>query len=254
MPITPGAEPYRADGGRVGVLLCHGFQGSPASVRPWGEYLAAAGLTVRAPRLPGHGTTWQELKLTRWPDWYSTVERELTDLQSQCDVVFVMGLSMGGTLTLRLAQEHPDAIRGIVLVNTPVLSKDPLRHLLPYLRHVIPAFPGRTNDIAKPGQDEVAYDRLPLQPAYSLTQLWELVREDLPGVGLPLLLMHSKVDHTVEPENADYILEHIGSADREVVVLQDSYHVATLDYDAETVFQRSLDFVRRLAPEAELSS
>ncbi|MDH4160513.1 MAG: alpha/beta fold hydrolase [Actinomycetota bacterium] len=251
MPITPGAEPYRADGGRVGALLCHGFTGSPAAMRPWGEFLAAAGLSVRVPRLPGHGTTWQEMQLTRWTDWYGAVERELADLQDSCDAVFVMGLSMGGTLTLRLAEEHPDGIRGIVLVNASVLTKHPLRRLLPVLRHVVPAFPGVANDIAKPGQDEVAYSKVPLQAAYSLSQLWTLVRDDLADVGQPVLLMHSREDHTVEPENADYILEHISSADREVVLLEDSYHVATLDNDAPTIFQRSLEFVRRLAPEHE---
>jgi carboxylesterase len=223
-------------------------------MRPWGEFLAQAGLTVRVPRLPGHGTTWQEMQLTRWPDWYGTVERELADLGSSCDAVFVMGLSMGGTLTLRLAEQHPDAITGIVVVNGSVLTKHPLRRLLPYLRHVVPAFPGIANDIAKPGQDEIAYNRVPLQAAYSFSQLWQITRDDLPLVSQPLLLMRSREDHTVEPENADFILEHVTSADREVVVLENSYHVATLDYDAMTVFERSLEFVRRLAPEAEQSS
>jgi carboxylesterase len=220
-------------------------------MRPWGEFLAAAGLTVRVPRLPGHGTTWQEMQLTRWPDWYGTVERELTDLQGTCDAVFVMGLSMGGTLTLRLAEEHPDGIRGIVLVNASVLTKHPLRGVLPVLRHLVPAFPGVANDIAKPGQDEIAYSKVPLQAVHSLSQLWTLVRDDLADVRQPVLLMRSSEDHTVEPENADYILEHISSADREVVVLENSYHVATLDNDAQTVFTRSLEFVRRLAPELE---
>jgi carboxylesterase len=223
-------------------------------MRPWGEFLAAAGLTVRAPRLPGHGTTWQEMQLTRWPDWYGTVERELADLGTTCDSVFVMGLSMGGTLTLRLAEQHPDAVTGIVVVNGSVLTKHPLRGLLPYLRHVVPAFPGVANDIAKPGQDEIGYNRVPLKAAHSLSELWQVTRDDLHRVSQPLLLVRSKEDHVVEPENADYILEHVSSADREVVVLEDSYHVATLDYDATTIFERSLDFVLRLAPEAEQSS
>src|SRR3712207_6381224 len=104
MPLFPGAEPFAAEGGSVGVLLCHGFTGSPRSMRPWGEYLGAAGLTVALPRLPGHGTTWQELGRTRWEDWYAEVDRELADLRRRCASVFVMGLSMGGTLALRLAE------------------------------------------------------------------------------------------------------------------------------------------------------
>lgn len=248
--VRPGAEPFAADGGRVGVLLCHGFTGSPASMRPWGEQLAAAGLTVRVPRLPGHGTTWKQMQLTRWPDWYGTVERELLDLRGRCDQVFVMGLSMGGTLTLRLAEEHPDAVDGIVLVNASVLTKNRLMALLPVLRHVVPSLPGVSNDISKPGQDEIAYDRMPLQAVHSLSQLWQVVRDDLPKVTAPVLLMRSATDHVVEPENAEFILEHIGSTDREVVVLPDSFHVATLDNDAPTIVERSLAFVRRLAPEA----
>jgi carboxylesterase len=223
-------------------------------MRPWGEHLAAAGLTVRLPRLPGHGTSWQEMQLTRWPDWYGTVERELLSLRDRCDTVFVMGLSMGGTLTLRLAEQHGDAIRGIVVVNASVLSKNRLLALLPVLRHVVSTFPGVSNDIAKPGQDEVAYDKVPLQAVHSLSQLWQLTRKDLDRVTRPMLLMRSAVDHVVEPENAEFILEHVGSTDREVVVLPDSYHVATLDHDAQTVFDRSLEFVRRVAPEAGSSA
>lgn len=248
--VRPGAEPFSADGGSVGVLLCHGFTGSPASMRPWGQQLADAGLTVRVPRLPGHGTTWKEMQVTRWPDWYGTVERELMGLRSRCETVVVMGLSMGGTLTLRLAEEHADSVDGIVLVNASVLTKNRLMALLPVLRHVVPSFPGISNDIKKPGQDEIAYDRIPLQAVHSLSQLWTVTRDDLGTVTAPMLLFRSATDHVVEPENAEFILEHVASTDREVVVLPDSYHVATLDNDAPTIVERSLAFVRRLAPEA----
>lgn len=249
MSVRPGAAPFAADGGPVGALLCHGFTGSPASMRPWAEYLAAAGLTVRVPRLPGHGTTWQEMQLTRWPDWYGTVQRELLDLSARCDTVFVMGLSMGGTLSLRLAEEHGDRICGLVLVNPSVLSKNRLLVLLPVLRHVVPSFPGVSNDIKKPGQDEIAYDRVPLQAVHSLSQLWRVTRGDLHRVTAPLLLIHSSIDHVVEPVNAAVVLDEVGSTDRREVVLADSYHVATLDNDAQQIFDESLDFVRRLAPD-----
>ena len=120
MPLMPGAEPYRHDGGEVGVLLCHGFTGSPQSLRPWGEYLAERGLSVSLPLLPGHGTRWQDMQLTGWQDWYAEVDRELRGLTARCRQVFVFGLSMGGALTLRLAARHSAAVSGIALVNPSV--------------------------------------------------------------------------------------------------------------------------------------
>ena len=124
VPVLPGAEPFQADGGDVAVLLVHGFTGTPQSLRDWAEHHAAAGLTVRLPRLPGHGTRWQELNRTRWPDWYAAVERELLALAASGHRVVVGGLSMGGALALRLAQEHPDHVAGLVLVNPAVLYED----------------------------------------------------------------------------------------------------------------------------------
>ena len=117
MPVLPGAEPFRHEGGEVGVLLCHGFTGSPQSLRPWAEYLAERGLTVSLPLLPGHGTRWEDMRLTGWQDWYAEVDRELRALRERCAQVFVFGLSMGGALALRLAAKHGDAISGLVLVN-----------------------------------------------------------------------------------------------------------------------------------------
>ena len=134
MPLFAGAEPYSADGGSTGVLLIHGFTGSPKSMTPWGQRMAAEGHTVRVPRLPGHGTRWQDMNLTRWEDWYAESERSYDELRKSCDSVFVCGLSMGGSLTLRLAQEHGDAIRGIILVNPAVHSERPDRFLLPVLQ------------------------------------------------------------------------------------------------------------------------
>ncbi len=151
------------------MLVLHGFSGQPRSVKPWAYYLhEQAGYTVSVPRLPGHGTTWQEMNKTRWEDWYAEVERAFLALQAAHDEVFVMGLSMGGTLTLRLAEQQGDKIAGIVLVNPSVFTTRIDRFALPYLRHVVRGFPGITNDIKKPGCDEGGYPRIPLQAAYSL--------------------------------------------------------------------------------------
>ncbi|MEK9810197.1 MAG: alpha/beta fold hydrolase [Candidatus Nanopelagicales bacterium] len=247
MPLMPGAEPYTADGGPTGILLLHGFTGSPKSMTPWGERMAAEGHTVRVPRLPGHGTRWQDMNLTRWEDWYAEADRSLRELRDACDTVFVFGLSMGGSLTLRLAEQHGDAIRGIVLVNPAVHSERPDRFALPVLQLIVPAFPGISNDIKMPGQDEGAYDKIPLKAAHSLTKLWKAVKDDIARVDQPLLLFRSAEDHVVEASNAKFILDHVSSADATEVVLPDSYHVATLDNDAETIVSGSIEFVRRLS-------
>ncbi len=248
MTLMPGAEPWRQDGGPVGVLVLHGFTGSPKSVTPWGRALAEQGWAVSVPLLPGHGTRWQDMNQTTWQDWYHEAERALRDLRSTCDTVFVMGLSMGGSLALKLAEEHGDDIRGLALVNPAVHTERPDRFLLPILHHIIGGFPGISNDIAKPGQDEGAYDRIPLKAAHSLSQMWRGVKADLPRISTPLLLFRSAEDHVVEPSNAAWILGHVSSDDVAEVVLPDSYHVATLDYDAEIIVRDSIDFVRRLTP------
>lgn len=246
MPILPGAEPFQADGGDVAVLLVHGFTGTPQSLRDWAEHHAAAGLTVRLPRLPGHGTSWQELNCTRWPDWYAAVQRELLQLTASGHRVVVGGLSMGGALALRLAQEHPDLVHGLVLVNPAVLTEDRRLALLPVLRHLVPSFPAIGNDIRKQGPSELAYDRSPLHAAWSAGQLLATVRADLPRVSAPLLVLHSPQDHVVPPSSTAALLAEVSSTDVQDVVLPDSYHVATLDHDAPTVFERSLRFVQGL--------
>ena len=246
MTIVPGAEPWSADGDEVGVLVLHGFTGSPASVRPWGQALAAEGWTVRVPRLPGHGTTWQEMNRTRWEDWYAEADRNYRELREHCTTVFVMGLSMGGTLTLGLAEQYGDSISGIVLVNPSVHTERSDRFLLPALQLVVPGFPGISNDIAKPGQDEIAYATIPLKAAHSLAGLWKRVKGDIAKVSQPVLLFRSAVDHVVEPSNAVFILSHISSSDVHEEVLPDSFHVATLDHDAEVIVRDSIAFVRRL--------
>jgi carboxylesterase len=95
MQVSDFAQPFHADGGRVGVLFCHGFTGSPWSLREWAQVTADAGYRVSLPRLPGHGTTWQELNVTEWRDWYGEAEQAFLELRAHCDTVFVAGLSMG---------------------------------------------------------------------------------------------------------------------------------------------------------------
>ena len=247
MPLMPGAEPYRHDGGSTGVLLCHGFTGSPQSMRPWAEYLAERGLTVSLPLLPGHGSRWQDMQLTGWQDWYAEVDRALRELLDSCSQVFVGGLSMGGALALRLAQKYGTAISGLVLVNPSVKADRPALKAVSVLRHVVPSVKGIASDIALDGGGELGYDRTPLRAVHSLTRLWPQVRAGLPQVTQPLLLLHSAVDHVVHPSNSALVLSSVSSTDVTEVVLERSFHVATLDHDAERIFAESYAFVERLS-------
>ena len=247
MPLMPGAEPFRHEGGRTGALLVHGFTGTPQSLRGWAQYLADAGLSVELPRLPGHGTTVAEANLTHWEDWYAEIERHLALLRERCDEVFVMGLSMGGTLAIRLAEEHGDEIAGLVLVNPSLLTKRPDRFLLPVLRLVKGTWAGIASDIKKPGSVELAYDQLPVKAAYQLSQLWVHTRADLAKVTQPLLVLRSAEDHVVPAADSARVLSRVSSTDVSEIVLEQSYHVATLDHDAERIFEESFAFIGRLA-------
>ena len=253
MSLHPLAEPFVADGdsssptGRVGILLSHGFTGSPASMKPWAEHLAKQGYAVSVPRLPGHGTTWQEMNRTTWADWYDEVERAFEALANQVDTVLVFGLSMGGALALRLAADHPDRVAGLVLVNPAVTTVRKDVKLLPVLKHVVPAMPGIANDIKKPGVEEHGYTKTPLRAADSMFRAYKTLRADLPRVTCPILLYRSTEDHVVDPSSGRAIQSAVGSSDVREVLLENSYHVATLDNDAPQIFEGSVEFVERVA-------
>ncbi len=245
MPVMPGAEAFAHDGGPTGVLLCHGFTGSPQSLRPWAEYLAAAGLSVSLPRLPGHGTTWQEMARTRWEDWFAEVDRAFDELQARCDEVFLMGLSMGGCLALRLAELRGQAVRGLVLVNPSVTADNKLLFaLIPALKHLVPSVKGIASDIKDPAAAEAGYDRTPVKAAATLPGLWKTTQQHLDDLTQPVLIFHSTTDHVVGPASLKLLSQALPANQLEVRELADSYHVATLDYDAGAIFAGSLEFVR----------
>jgi carboxylesterase len=245
MPVMPGAEAYAHDGGRTGVLLCHGFTGSPQSLRPWAEYLARAGLTVSLPRLPGHGTTWRELARTRWEDWFAEVTRAFDDMRSRCDEIFLMGLSMGGCLALRLAERTDGAVRGLVLVNPSVTADNKfLFAVAPVLKLLVPSVKGIASDIKDPAAHEAGYDRTPTRAAATLPGLWRSTQQHLAELTQPVLVFHSTVDHVVGPASIKLLTSALRPGQLEVRDLADSYHVATLDNDAAAIFDGSLEFVR----------
>ena len=245
-PWSAPGVPREHDGLRVGVLVLHGFTGSPVAVRPWAEHLARVGYAVAVPRLPGHGTRWQDLNRTTYADWYAEVEAAFEKVCSDCDQVGVAWLSMGGCLALDLAERRSRDVAGLVLVNPVVNSERRDLRLLPVLKHVLPAFPGIRNDIKRPGADELGYPLTPLRAAHSMVQGVRVVRERLPEVTQPLLLFRSRTDRVVDPSSGRIIMSTVSSRDLEERVLEDSYHVATLDNDAPAVFEGTAAFVGRV--------
>jgi carboxylesterase len=245
-PLSLPARPELTGGRRVGVLLVHGFSGSPASMKPWARHLAGLGYAVEVPRLPGHGTRWQDLNQVAWTDWYDEAARAFDRLRAACDTVVVCGLSMGGSVVLRLAEERGADVRGVVLVNPFVSSTRKELVVLPVLKHVVPALKGVINDIKKPGQDEVGYTKLPLRGLAAVTAMWKVVVPELGRVNQPLLYFRSAEDHVIDASSSATVLGAVSSTDVEERILTDSYHVATLDHDAEKIFAVSADFVARV--------
>jgi esterase/lipase len=248
--VMPGAEAFAFPGGsgpdgRTGVLLIHGFTGNPMSMRPWGEYLAAEGFAVSCPLLPGHGTTWQDCNASSHDQWTTAVSEAFDALAADCDRVFVAGLSMGGTLATRLAEVRPDDVAGLVLVNPALLTQRMDAKLLPLLARVTPSWAPIGSDIKKPGVTELAYPKLPTRAMMQLRTLWGLTRADLGKVTAPVIVFHSREDHVVEPVNTEVLLAGISSTDSTEVVLEDSYHVATLDNDAPNIFAGSAEWMRK---------
>lgn len=250
LEIRKGAEEFSLGSGDTGVLLVHGFTGSPYSMRGLGEHLAARDLSVRGLRLPGHATSWEELNTMTAEDWTGALDREFDDFSARHQEVFVAGLSFGAALALDLAARRPDRVSGVIALAPFLLSKDPLRFALPLVGRVLSSFPGVGNDICEPGQDEMCYDRLPLRAVPHVLKFVARVRGLLPSLRVPILTMHSRNDHTAPPEGSQLIMDQAGSIDKEVVWFDRSYHVITMDYDRHEVFERTHNFIKERARHA----
>ena len=245
-PVLTDAEPFILQGNELGVLLLHGFTGSPQGLRLWGEALHRGGLTVHCPLLPGHGTHWRELAVIRYAAWEEASLAGLELLRERCEQVVVCALSFGGALALHLAARRPDQVRGVVAVNPWLYLNDRRLVLLPVLKHLLPSTPGIGSDIADSPLKELAYERVPLKALAAARALQALVKAELGTVTQPLLLYVSRQDHVVPPGNSTFIAERVASTDVEVVWLERSYHVATLDCERDRIFDGSLQFVRRV--------
>jgi len=237
-------EDYSFDGANgIGILLLHGFTGSPASMRPWAHYLTERGFSVRVPRIPGHGRRWQDLNKTKWQSWPERAERDLMDLLARNRNVFVFGLSMGGANTLYLAAKHSSKLSGIVLVNPMIHIPDPTIKFIEIIKYITPKRPSVGDDIKKPGVTEWGYDALPMKGVAQLHRFLKATRANLESINCPVLLFHSTEDHVLPVSNTEIVMSELGTIDKRRIELTNSYHVATLDYDDQTIFENARLFI-----------
>ncbi len=244
--IIPTAEPFFFPGNRTGCLLVHGFTGAPKEMRWMGEYLASKGYSVLGVRLAGHATQPDDMLRVRWRDWVTSVEDGYDLLKGATDQIFVMGLSMGGILSLLFAAQHP--VSGVVAMSTPYALPDdprlPFIKVLSWLQPKVHKGPPdwRNPDAAK---DHVDY---PYHPTRAIGELRDLLREmrlALPNVKVPVLLIHSRLDAGVSPRNAEQILAHLGTQDKQLLWVENSGHVITREPDRQVVFKAAEDFIEK---------
>jgi len=241
--ILTGAEQFYVENGRVGVLISHGYTGNPQSMRYYAEELAKAEFTVALPRLKGHGTTPADMAKSTANDWIRDLEKAMVWLQERCDTLFVTGLSMGGTLTLFMAGQYPGVFKGIIPINALIFSNNPDLASLVYMASGPVEVQGIGSDIKDPNAKELAYPVVPVPTLKELFALTKVTDELLPRITCPALVIVSREDHVVPPANAEYILQKLSSQDKQLLWLENSYHVATLDNDKDLIVQKSVEFI-----------
>lgn len=247
--LIAGAEPWSHEGGPAGALVLHGFTGNPGSMRVLAERLAAAGFTVDLPLLPGHGTVVDDMLDTGWSDWSAHAEDRYLALASRCETVVVVGLSMGGALSTWLGSRHPE-IAGLVCINPVVSAPEGMREAV---QQVIDSgadrFAGIGSDIADPDATETAYAETPLRPLLTLFDAADAFEGELAKVTSPLLVITSRQDHVVPPENSDLLAAAV-SGPVERLWCERSYHVVTQDFDKELVFEATVSFAQKVTARA----
>ncbi|HZG71464.1 MAG TPA: alpha/beta fold hydrolase [Chondromyces sp.] len=239
--VIPGAESFYIEGNDTAILISHGFVGTPQSVRFLGEELAKRGFTILAPRLKGHGTHYYDMEKCTHEDWFESLEQGFQFLKQRGKRIFVMGQSMGGTLTLKLAAQYKE-IEGIILINS-ALSIPSLEYLK---AEQGPRFiPEGAPDIKAKDVFEITYPKVPLKAVHEIQELMEQAPAVFPKVTCPALLIKSAIDHVVPPESTDRIFKTIGSKQKELLVLENSYHVASMDNDKEEIVRQASEFIKQ---------
>ncbi len=244
--LMSGAEPLFIEGNETGFLFIHGFTAAPYEGREIAKRLYdELGYTVAVPLLPGHGTTPEDMKSIEWMDWYLFVRDQYFDLKKHCSRIIVCGQSMGGALALHLASHHP--VDAVVTLAAAVFLKDWRLKLLPVARHLITyQHKSKGPDIKnKALKSQVpSYPKYPVKSVDQLLGLVEHTRQDLAEVTAPILLVHSRNDRTVHFDNMQYIYDHVASPRKEKLVLENSYHVISIDFDKDLVYESIAGFVK----------
>lgn len=238
-------EATEAGGGRAAVLCLHGLTGTPYEVRPVAQALVERGLRARGPWMAGHERGHEALARTRFEDWVELAETELAALRAEHEQVFLVGVSMGGLVSLRLAQTR--AVDGLVVIGTPLALHPVLPWLARLLRPVRPFRPKRGSDI----QDPAARARHPGLEAMPLAAVGELVRMQrtvvpaLAQIRAPILVAHGRLDRTAAPRDALRIHAAVASLEKESLLLDRSGHVATVDYDGPALAEAAAAFIAK---------
>ena len=240
--VLQGAEEFYYEGNEIGVLVIHGFTGTTQSMAYVGERFATEGFTVFGPRLTGHGTNPKDMELSTYEDWVSDVEAGLKKLNGICTSVFVVGLSMGGTLTLYLAENHPE-IAGIMPINAAVHMPE-FEEVYESLKGSERFLDGIGSDIKAEGVKELAYAKTPVKAIGEIIKLMAIVKEELSKIKIPTLVFSSTIDNVVPTENSQFIYDAVRTDKKELVKLPNSYHVATLDNDKELIADRCIAFMK----------
>lgn len=245
-PVMPGCEPLSVRGSAQGVLVIHGFTGNPQSMRPLANVIADQGYSVEMILLPGHGTALEDMIPTRWENYRDAVQSAFDELSARCDAVAVVGLSMGGGLSVWLGENNSD-VRALVLINPWVktLAPELVEGGLQLVAAGMEFIEGVGSDIKRDGSIEAAYPGTPLLAAKSVSDALVDVEANLSKITVPTLLLSSREDHTVLPENGDVVAAGV-SGPLERIFLENSYHVATLDNDADVIESATVEFLSRI--------
>lgn len=238
-------SPFLLEGGSTGILLIHGFTGSPPEMLLVGDYLNERDLTVSAPLLPGHGTTVEDLDTRTWEDWTSHVESALGDIQKRCETVFVAGLSLGALLALYLAAQH-DELAGAISYSAPMGVTDWRSNFVPIFKKFIPQVTKSEDFMIDPEAKlrNWSYETTPTSAAHEVLKFMREVKHLLPRINCPLLIINSTEDPEIRLDSGQYVYVHTSSADKKLIMLHNCGHVITIDNEWEQVAEETYKFIK----------